>query len=940
MNGGAGDDQLYDGAGADTIAGGDGDDAIIVSSNDFTSTGQLYKDAIDGGAGIDGLFFTGPGDALVTAAALANTTISNVEEAIFETVNSNDSFTVTNAFITKNHGTNGIFAIESADSSGTGNTFAVDASGVTSSAYGVGILVQSDSVDTISGGAGNDQIVLEDSGIDPDDVLHGGAGTDSITVKEGSSSDVESNVTGFEKLIVAAPLNTFNEATSIEVVTPTAMTIDARALTSIQNLVFYGFHLNADNTIGTQSSGALTVYGGADNDVIYGGLANDVLIGGAGNDELFGGTANDVLDGGAGDDYLKGGIDSNTASYADATAGVTVNLTASGAQNTVGAGNDTLLDIQNLTGSSYADTLTGDGGANQLSGGAGNDVLNGGSGADILTGGTGDDTYYVDNSGDNVVEADGGGNDTIYSSVSYSLHGRYVEKLALTGSASLTATGNGLDNVLVGNAGSNVLDGGDGNDTASFATATAAVIASLHTGTATGAGTDTLISIENLTGSAHADQLTGNSFDNVIDGGAGADVMTGGDGDDTYYVDNGADKVVETVTGGNDTIYAAASFSLSGTYVETLALTGTGNINATGNGQDNVLVGNAGNNILNGAGGNDTASFATASAGVTASLHTGTATGAGTDTLISIENLTGSAYADHLTGNSLGNVIDGGAGADVMTGGAGDDTYYVDNSADKVVETVTGGNDTVYAAASFSLGGTYVETLALTGKGNINATGNNQINALNGNDGNNVLNGMGGADIMTGGNGNDTYYVDDGNDNVVEGSATGGNDQIFSTVSYNLKGRFVETLTLTGSAAINSTGNNQVNRLVGNSGANILDGQGGNDTLTGGGGADTFLFNTALGSTNVDTITDFSVGADLIKLDKAIFTALGADGALATSAFGLGTAATTASQRILYNSATGDIFYDKDGTGSAAAVKFAHVVASTALTANSFSVTG
>ena len=112
-----------------------------------------------------------------------------------------------------------------------------------------------------------------------------------------------------------------------------------------------------------------------------------MLIGGAGNNTLIGGVGNDTLIGGAGNDTLDGGAGSDTASYADATAGVTVSLAMTTAQNTVGAGTDTLTNIENLTGSNLNDTLTGNAGANILNGGTGNDTLNGGAGNDTLIGG-------------------------------------------------------------------------------------------------------------------------------------------------------------------------------------------------------------------------------------------------------------------------------------------------------------------------------------------------------------------------------------------------------------------------------------------------------------------------------------------------------------------------------------------------------------------------
>ena len=135
-----------------------------------------------------------------------------------------------------------------------------------------------------------------------------------------------------------------------------------------------------------------TITGATGNDVLSGGDGNDVLIGLAGNDTLDGGNGDDVLRGGTGNDTLIGGAGTDTANYSDATAGVTVNLSLAGAQNTVGAGTDTLSGIENLTGSAFNDTLTGDSGANRLDGNDGNDSLTGGGANDTLYGGAGNDT--------------------------------------------------------------------------------------------------------------------------------------------------------------------------------------------------------------------------------------------------------------------------------------------------------------------------------------------------------------------------------------------------------------------------------------------------------------------------------------------------------------------------------------------------------------------
>ena len=147
-------------------------------------------------------------------------------------------------------------------------------------------------------------------------------------------------------------------------------------------------------------------------------------------------------------------------------------------------------------------------------------------------------------------------------------------------------------------------------------------------------------------------------------------------------------------------------------------------------------------------------------------------------------------------------------------------------------------------------------------------------------------------------------------------AAPDGTDTVQSSISFSLVnsarvlGAF-ENLTLTGTGNINATGNSANNTLTGNTGNNVLNGGAGNDVLIGGAGADTFLFNTALSAaTNVDTIDDFSVPADTIRLEDAIFAALGATGTLAAAAFHIGAAAADASDRIIYNSVTGALTYD------------------------------
>ncbi|WP_238298730.1 polysaccharide deacetylase family protein, partial [Methylobacterium soli] len=287
--------------------------------------------------------------------------------------------------------------------------------------------------------------------------------------------------------------------------------------------------------------------------------------------------------------------------------------------------------------------------------------------------------------------------------------------------------------------------------------------------------------------------------------------------------------------------------------------------------------------------------------------------------------IVGTAGNDTLTGTAGNDRIDGGLGADQMTGLAGDDTYVVDNTGDRVIEAANAGTDAVESSITYTLAAN-VENLTLTGTGAINGTGNALANVLTGNSGVNTLNGgagddrldgKAGADRMTGGAGNDTYVVDNTGDVVTEASG-GGTDKVESSITYTLAAN-VENLTLTGTGAINGTGNALVNTLVGNAGANLLNGAGGSDTLQGLGGNDTFIFQTALGTNNVDHIVDFAPGADHLQLARSVFTTLSV-GPLTDAAFkDVAAGAVDANDRILYDHNTGTLSYDRDGSGNIAA---------------------
>jgi Ca2+-binding RTX toxin-like protein len=531
-----------------------------------------------------------------------------------------------------------------------------------------------------------------------------------------------------------------------------------------------------------------------------------------------------------------------------------------------------------------------------LYGESGDDILDGGYGADILIGGEGNDTYYVDNINDVVKEYSGQGNDKIFSSVSYSLLGSNVETLELTRKADLNATGNSLNNTLIGSIGNNILDGGygadiliggEGNDTYYVDNINDVVkeysgqgndkIFSSVSYSLLGSNVETLELTRkadlNATGNSLNNTLIGSIGNNILDGGYGADILIGGEGNDTYYVDNINDVVKEYNGQGNDKIFSSVSYSLLGSNVETLELTGSGNIHAIGNSLDNILIGNKGSNILDGGMGNDIYIFDSNDI-VVENYY------AGLDTIISDINyilninfeilklignsdingvgndsdntLKGNVGDNILDGKAGNDVLDGGLGADTLIGGKGGDIYYVDNLNDMVIEVDSSGSvylfDKIYSSVNYNLPD-FVENIELIGSDNINANGNTLNNTIIGNGGNNILNGgagldtlddtNGGLDTLIGGLDNDTYIINSIDTLVLE-QTNEGTDIVKSSVDYIL-GDNVENLILTGDSNINGVGNLVNNILNGNKAANIINGQAGNDILDGGVGVDTLI---------------------------------------------------------------------------------------------------
>ncbi len=502
--------------------------------------------------------------------------------------------------------------------------------------------------------------------------------------------------------------------------------------------------------------------------------------------------------------------------------------------------------------------------------------------------------------------------------------------------------GAGGNDTLWGGAGADSLYGGTGIDYAAYDNAATGISASLltpasNTGEAAG---DVYFDIEGLIGSAFNDVLAGDVGNNTLIGRLGNDRLSGLDGHD----------------------------------------------NLVGAEGDDTLNGGAGADTLNGGTGTDSVTYSDAVSGIRADLlspagNTGHAAG---DIYISIENLYGSAFADTLAGDNLANMIVagggsdrvdgrggndrlyGGAGHDTLTGGAGADTLYGDAGFDYASYESSGTGLFVSLATPSSNSGDAIGDVYSGIEGLIGSEfddflfGDTAGNGLFGRGGDDRLFGGAGADTLNGGDGNDTLTGGAGGDMLIGGL---GRDLVdYSDSTIGVRADLYSPGTNSGIAAgdtYNSVedligsnysdvlnGDTAANLILGGAGNDTINGRAGNDTIDGGfgldvlagsTGADTFRFSTALSAANVDRIIDFSAVDDTILLSSSIFTGLGL-GTLATNAFATGLTATTSAHRIIYDQASGRIFYDSDGAGGAAAIHFATLTTSPGITATDFLV--
>jgi Ca2+-binding RTX toxin-like protein len=842
LTGNDADNVIYGGNGNDAIAGLGGADTIIGGNDD---------DVIDGGDGIDTASYTDAGTGVTVSLLLQGA-----------------------GQATGGAGVDTLLNIENLTGSALGDVLAGDGgANVISAGNGDDVVEGSAGNDILSGGAGEDWLsyATATAGVTVNlgqvsAQATGGAGTDTISgfenVRGSAFADMLVGTSGQNRFDGGDGQDTVSYASAAA-----AITVDL-SLSGLQQTGGSGRDefVSIENLVGSAFNDVLT---GAD------AVAN-TLNGGSGNDQLQGLGDNDTLIGGAGDDSLDGGEGTDTASYQPNASGVVVDLSLTGPQNTVGAGIDTLVGIENLVGSGFADILKGDGAANALSGGVGNDILDGGAGNDTLDGGDGNDTL-AGGAGDDTLD---GGSGTDTASYAASLAAVRID-LSLsdyqdTGGAGLdqlvsieSVIGSSFDDTFRGTSAANRFDGGDGADTVSYDNATAAVILSLALSTAQstgGGGIDTLINIENLAGSAFNDTLTGNAGANTLAGGAGDDRLDGGAGIDTADYSAATSGVnvslIAARSGWQDTGGAGLDLlvnieNLTGSaYSDRLAGDAGNNAILGATGADEI-DGGAGDDLLDGGDGIDTASYATSMAGVIVRLDLTSAQdtiGAGVDTIANFENLTGSRFSDTLVGNAGDNIIKGGLGNDTIDGGQGDDTMDGGDGIDTVsyIEAPSGVDASL--ATGLATGGAGSDTFTNFE----NLSGSAFADRLTGDDGANALRGQGGDDQIEGGAGDDLLDGGAGIDTLSYEHALGGVVVALSAMAaQDTRSAGFDTIlgfeNLTGSSFGDMlTGDSFANAIYGNGGDDTIEGGSGNDVLDGGAGLDTASY---AGSTQGVTVS-------------------------------------------------------------------------------------
>jgi Ca2+-binding RTX toxin-like protein len=875
VHAGDGGDLVIGVAGADVLFGEAGDDRLQGGLGDDYLNGGVGNDLLDGGEGVDVASFSDARSGVVVNLSLTGPqdtggfgidTLASIESLF----GSDFADTLTgdggDNFIRGNGGRDTI------DGGGGNDTIHAGDAVSLSGGDGNDLINTYGEIGLLDGGAGDD-IVMFRGELAGDSLLLGGAGVDTLQLDD-------------------ALMDSFSATNGFEVLAAGRNSIEGSELASL--LDFSGLTLESPESY-------VRVEAGGGSDVLYGSLGGDTLIGANGDDLLNGAAGDDTLAGGANDDLLDGGAGFDTASYGGDKA-VIVDLNLTTAQDTGGAGVDSLMSIEGLTGSARDDVLIGNAGDNSLDGESGSDRLYGGDGDDTLI--SGNDSSDV---GLDVLEG-GAGSDILW--------------------------GQGID----------LLSGGDGDDTV-FAhdLKFGAVISG-------GAGADTVslegqISTVDLQGGAGFDGIT---FLNVTLGGFSAangfEVL--GEGENYLTGSAVAD------------IFDFSAMALASSTARVFLVAGDGDDVIHGSLGDDTLNGGLGNDLVDGGVGSDTASYASLGA-VTIDLrivgaqNTG---GGGIDTLVDIENLVGGSGYDTLTGTDGANILSGGDGNDLIHGGLGDDIIYggggsksknqfgdhlFGDDGNDVINLVAGsvdgggGDDDVSISGMDHTGGvirggagtdriSFVGSyLRLAGFSSANgfevlgagdALGNNRIGGTSTADVfdfsglslaaaiNHVsLNGYDGADLLTGSAGDDVLDGGLGADRLEGGLGS-------DTASYSGKRAVIVDLAIvgaqnTGGAGLdtlvsieNLSGSENSDSLIGTAGDNLLFGSYGDDLLIGRGGV-----NLLDGGSGIDTVSYAGFGLGM-RISLAVTTAQSTGGGFDT----------LSGIEVLIGSDFGDIFTGDD----------------------------
>ncbi|HVZ45659.1 MAG TPA: hypothetical protein VHA82_17765 [Ramlibacter sp.] len=849
-NGGSGDDWLYGDNGPDTLNGGGqafADYASWINDPAGVSVNLAGGTATDGFGCIDTLVSI----EAVQGSAFNDTIVGDGNNNWFNPAGGNDS-------VSGGSGTDGVAYWESAHGV-TVNLLAQTASGAdigNDTLNSIELAQGSDHDDvlilsnTAGGGAfgraGDDSMTggISDDGFTPgsgNDTIHGGAGFNSLTYLDDGFDAAGHIIHGV----------------NVNLVTGTA--VDGWGDTD----TFDGIQI---------------VNGSQDDDTLTGGNPLNGTGATDGFEGFQGYAGNDTIDGGAGFDRVF-------YNQSPAAVNVTLGGTSPGMGHDGFGGIDTLIDIEEVRGSQFGDTLTGSdsGDFESFEGLGGNDTIDGKGGTDRAN-------YQTSTGGVNVnlgtgIANDGmGGIDTL-SNIEYVRGSDLNDTIAGDDGPNNLEGRNGNDSLfggagqdtLHGNTGNDTLDGGsqldpgntaDANaeyDIADYSDATGGVTVALGAtgtaGTATGWGSDVLIDIEQVNGSPFGDVITGTDRDvrEIIRGNAGNDTLSGGSANDA-----GFNHVDYRFASGGVTVNLAAGLASGADGNDVLShfqgiLGSAFGDSLVGDGQDNYFEPRDGNDTIDGATGNDRLSFSDASSGETVDMNAGTASGGGGDDVFTgIEHIRGSEFADSIAADANDNDLQGRDGNDTITAGAGQDTVY-GGAGNDVLDG--GANDTLlgYDWVSYSTAGGAVGVNLATGLAS-GAEGNDTLvnfEAVMGSPYADTLTGSAGTDVLRGNAGNDTIDGGAGNDWADYAAATGA---VTASLATGTSSGADGTDTLVSIERLRGSDFGDV--LTGDAGDNILRGNQGNDTLDGGAGNDAADYRNATGGVTVRLDLGTASGAD------------------------------------------------------------------------------